>query len=579
MSGYDEWNVAYEWSSLSQLDQAHASVPDIGPDQNSFLLNSEFNWTADGGHLNGARVGGNAQAPQNNIVNYVQGHGLSIGPNKEQLGASLSDVEMVPSPPYFAHENSTDDGFLASHSFSHERDNTEHALASPTDSFVPEPTPSMNENNSTSLVPDLVDLMDSAVSNPFHNTTLFRSHEDARAFYQPSEPLPYDPTIPRAQEQKQVVVREMCKAMLSVDHATDNEGMILPFKNGKYSDERVEACCWQTLETVILRQTTGPLLAAFEPKGKIHDEPGTFAERMTRIIECLYRHKTVCKHILDPLYLYNLVDNPVAAERRVESNKLLNKRKGHIMTAGKEALRIGNRRQPPAAKKTRKTNAQKAPRTTRKTVSAARKTAARKAPRTGTVNTSQKSTNSIKSSHSDTSDCPNDNTAMFTPSSITETIRSDTGTHSNAVAPAGHLSSSSLINSQAMSYYSQPMVSGESTYNVTSSMAYPARPDGHHAYMSTVQPHRVPAPISHPMPPVDFMANPVTSFFSPSPVANMHAVPAAMGEGVGNCNQHMVPASPGQIPVRRARGGGRKRSTATTTTDSGHSSFIEMRKR
>jgi hypothetical protein len=58
-------------------------------------------------------------------------------------------------------------------------------------------------------------------------------------------------------------------------------------------------------------------------------------------------HKTICKHLLDPLYVYHFVDDPVQAEKRVVANRLLNKRKGEVMNAGKQVL--GTRR--PGAKK------------------------------------------------------------------------------------------------------------------------------------------------------------------------------------------------------------------------------------
>ena len=46
--------------------------------------------------------------------------------------------------------------------------------------------------------------------------------------------------------------------------------------------------------------------------------------------------KTICKHLLDPYYLFQFIDDPVASQKRVVANKNLNKRKGHIMNAGKK---------------------------------------------------------------------------------------------------------------------------------------------------------------------------------------------------------------------------------------------------
>ena len=63
-----------------------------------------------------------------------------------------------------------------------------------------------------------------------------------------------------------------------------------------------------------------------------------FTERITRILQCLSTQKTICKHLLDPLYMHQFVDDPVSAYKRVIANKTLNKRKGEVMNAGKQVL-------------------------------------------------------------------------------------------------------------------------------------------------------------------------------------------------------------------------------------------------
>ncbi|GAB1199559.1 hypothetical protein APSETT444_008909 [Aspergillus pseudonomiae] len=211
------------------------------------------------------------------------------------------------------------------------------------------------------IVRDYQKLMD-PLNNNVDVDTYYASLEEANESQRPSVRLPEDPTIPRTQVQKRAIVKQMCNAMASTHRAQDNKPMIKPFKEGRYSDRRMEAACWQVLvsrkcrflatlltyfeETAIERHTFGPLLSAFDVKPKNH-EVVTFATRIDKIIECLMLHKTICKHLLDPLYVYHFVDDPVQAEKRVVANRLLNKRKGEVMNAGKQVL--GSRK--PGAKK------------------------------------------------------------------------------------------------------------------------------------------------------------------------------------------------------------------------------------
>ncbi|EEQ30048.1 conserved hypothetical protein [Microsporum canis CBS 113480] len=97
----------------------------------------------------------------------------------------------------------------------------------------------------------------------------FSSSKDANGYRPDRRPMPVDPTVPRTvSEQKECVV-SLIKAMKSFECATDNWGMIKPFANRKFSDRKIEVCCWNIL---------------------------------TR--------KTVCRHLLDPYYLLQFVDDP-----------------------------------------------------------------------------------------------------------------------------------------------------------------------------------------------------------------------------------------------------------------------------
>lgn len=126
-------------------------------------------------------------------------------------------------------------------------DGTEDEPSTPSANYASELPLALSPNDPNSLVPNLVALMKAAQNAPFDQSTCFESHEHARSSFQCAGPLPEDPTLPQTQRQKQAIVKEMCKAMLSLEHATDNEGMLKPFRNHKYSEERIETCCWETL--------------------------------------------------------------------------------------------------------------------------------------------------------------------------------------------------------------------------------------------------------------------------------------------------------------------------------------------
>ncbi|GLA62987.1 hypothetical protein AtubIFM54640_004124 [Aspergillus tubingensis] len=125
--------------------------------------------------------------------------------------------------------------------------------------------------------PSPVSLMDQLMNPEAYNVdcgTLYSSVEEARAARPVQDGVREDSTLPTNDLQKQAIVRALTKAMLSFKNAEDNPGMIKPFKEGKYSAERVECVCWEIL----------------------------------------------------------------AAQKRVIANKTLNKRKGEVMNAGKQVL-------------------------------------------------------------------------------------------------------------------------------------------------------------------------------------------------------------------------------------------------
>ncbi|PYI11520.1 hypothetical protein BO78DRAFT_446620 [Aspergillus sclerotiicarbonarius CBS 121057] len=188
-----------------------------------------------------------------------------------------------------------------------------------------------------SFVPDIVQLMEPTAYN-IDTETKYSSVTEAREANRASSGLQTNDILPTTDLQKRAIVKALTNAMLSTDNAEDNPGMVKPFKEGKFGSERVEAVCWELLESVIIRHTSGSLLACYGVKRKGTGDSMGFYERITRILQCLATQKTICKHLLDPLYMHQFVDDPVSAYKRVIANKTLNKRKGEVMNAGKQVL-------------------------------------------------------------------------------------------------------------------------------------------------------------------------------------------------------------------------------------------------
>ncbi|KAM5433524.1 hypothetical protein MferCBS31731_007030 [Microsporum ferrugineum] len=168
----------------------------------------------------------------------------------------------------------------------------------------------------------------------------FSSSKDANGYRPDRRPMPVDPTVPRTvSEQKECVV-SLIKAMKSFECATDNWGMIKPFANRKFSDRKIEVCCWNILDCCVLRQDVGPFLTPEEEslKNKTKKNKQNFAERFQDMIRILKTRKTVCRHLLDPYYLLQFVDDPSSCLSRVDSNKNLNAKKKQAIDAGKKVM-------------------------------------------------------------------------------------------------------------------------------------------------------------------------------------------------------------------------------------------------
>lgn len=95
-------------------------------------------------------------------------------------------------------------------------------------------------------IPSIDDLLDPLVSG-VDMDTIFSSVEEASCSYSQQFHLPPDDTVPTTVEQKKAIVKALCNAMMNVEQAEDNPGMIKPFAERKYSDRRVELACWHLM--------------------------------------------------------------------------------------------------------------------------------------------------------------------------------------------------------------------------------------------------------------------------------------------------------------------------------------------
>ncbi|EER27034.1 hypothetical protein CPC735_023700 [Coccidioides posadasii C735 delta SOWgp] len=160
----------------------------------------------------------------------------------------------------------------------------------------------------------------------------FKSAAEANAYAPQKWPTPLnDPTIPQSQEGREAIVRELMEAMYCLTESKDNDGMVRPWREGRYSHHRVEISCWNVLvrplvvnifyvgppltlfqEACVERHETGPLRYLWDNKDNSRpDSIATFEERIAIITKIL---------------------------KRVEQNKGLNAKKGMVIKAGKSAL-------------------------------------------------------------------------------------------------------------------------------------------------------------------------------------------------------------------------------------------------
>lgn len=176
------------------------------------------------------------------------------------------------------------------------------------------------------------------VENCADTATAFKSYDEAMNWREKDGRVHQGPdnTLPQTTEQKQALVKVLFKAFKSIGRAVDNDAMVRPFRQMKHENARAEVVCWQILNACIDRCKYGSLVALYDPnKSKSTTDGLSFADRFNCIVKALSSQKTICKHLFDAPFVNTFVDDPVRAKSRVESNRVLNERKGRTMRAGK----------------------------------------------------------------------------------------------------------------------------------------------------------------------------------------------------------------------------------------------------
>ncbi|KAK2746997.1 hypothetical protein FQN57_002569 [Myotisia sp. PD_48] len=169
----------------------------------------------------------------------------------------------------------------------------------------------------------------------FNSAQEANDHRPDKADY-----VPKLENIPRTLEEKKVKVLQLIRAMRSLEDATDNPGMIKPFYLKKFSLDKMEVCAWNLLDAAIRRQQFGPFLTPEEESMKNRSKKNNqdFNARFRDMIRILRVRKTVCRHLLDPYYLLQYIDDPNSCLSRVDANKSLNAKKKAAIEAGKKVL-------------------------------------------------------------------------------------------------------------------------------------------------------------------------------------------------------------------------------------------------
>ncbi|KAJ5647833.1 hypothetical protein N7490_004205 [Penicillium lividum] len=165
-------------------------------------------------------------------------------------------------------------------------------------------------------------------------STSFSSIQEARNSVRRQGTIPQDETFPTSVIDVRHGVGLLMSAMKSTQYAKDARKVIEPFVAGRYTDKAIELTCWEVMDCIMTRQIN----AVSFTEAQKNRETGSFKARFDFAMVALKQYKSICKHLLDPRYIYTFVDNPEAAGKRVAANKAVNDKKKTQLEAGKGVM-------------------------------------------------------------------------------------------------------------------------------------------------------------------------------------------------------------------------------------------------
>ncbi|KAL8788955.1 MAG: hypothetical protein Q9195_007071 [Heterodermia aff. obscurata] len=137
----------------------------------------------------------------------------------------------------------------------------------------------------------------------------------------------------------QNLINLMYEAMMDTDHTEDNPGMIKTWNGLRKETNKVRKVCEQLLETCYALEHNGaPLQTAIKTQFSYESIP----HRVDELCKAFRTQKTMCKHLMEAPYIYQVVDDPKLAASRVVNNRKVNKGKKYAIEAGRNALKIAN---------------------------------------------------------------------------------------------------------------------------------------------------------------------------------------------------------------------------------------------
>ncbi|KAL8831946.1 MAG: hypothetical protein Q9191_000586 [Dirinaria sp. TL-2023a] len=136
-------------------------------------------------------------------------------------------------------------------------------------------------------------------------------------------------------EEDRLRLERIYYAMMEEDHAQDNEGMKRTWKALRKDRPKLQLVCRKVLNACYVSQNIStPLQHSVKPQH--HYE--TLDDRVDAICEAFKQQKTMCKHLMEAPYLYQVVDDPNLAAMRVINNRKVNQGKKEAIEQGRKAL-------------------------------------------------------------------------------------------------------------------------------------------------------------------------------------------------------------------------------------------------